>query len=552
MKVIYCDMEQRNDGIPEIGTTARDSATGDSEGEYSKTATIIDTVRYEKLEPGREYTVKGKLMDADTGRPLLIDGREVTSQKTFVAAQYDGAIDIEFTVDSTKLSGKTVVVFEELYRYKTKVAAHADITDRGQTITFPDVKTEAHSVATGSHMGERSEKAVIIDTVSYSNLIPGKTYTLTGTLMNKATGKPIEQNGQEVTVSFEFTPEAADGTAQMTFEVDSTVLAGETVVVFEELHRNGVLVGCHADITDEGQSIYFPEISTTAMDSETKDNQGHTAKEVTVIDTVKYENLEAGREYRLTGVIMDKTKNAPLVNGNEVITSEMTFTPERSSGEVQMNFIVDSTLLEGTTTVVFENLYTEDIELAVHADIDDEGQSVHWSTIRTSAKDSKTDSRKGTLSRFDKIVDTVTYTNLIPGKEYTVKGILMDKETGKPVKVKGEYVTAEKSFVPKEADGTVDIVFHLDSRELDEKTVVVFEDLYHNGVLITSHADIKDKAQSITYPEKPEPVISIPKTGDTTNILAYAGITLASLAAALAMAVRIRRKNAEDNDDDIE
>ena len=552
VKVIYCDMEQRNDGIPEIGTTARDSATGDSEGEYSKTATIIDTVRYEKLEPGREYTVKGKLMDADTGRPLLIDGREVTSQKTFVAAQYDGAIDIEFTVDSTKLSGKTVVVFEELYRYKTKVAAHADITDRGQTITFPDVKTEAHSVATGSHMGERSEKAVIIDTVSYSNLIPGKTYTLTGTLMNKATGKPIEQNGQEVTVSFEFTPEAADGTAQMTFEVDSTVLAGETVVVFEELHRNGVLVGCHADITDEGQSIYFPEISTTAMDSETKDNQGHTAKEVTVIDTVKYENLEAGREYRLTGVIMDKTKNAPLVNGNEVITSEMTFTPERSSGEVQMNFIVDSTLLEGTTTVVFENLYTEDIELAVHADIDDEGQSVHWSTIRTSAKDSKTDSRKGTLSRFDKIVDTVTYTNLIPGKEYTVKGILMDKETGKPVKVKGEYVTAEKSFVPKEADGTVDIVFHLDSRELDEKTVVVFEDLYHNGVKITSHADIDDKAQSITYPEKPEPVISIPKTGDTTNILAYAGITLASLAAALAMAVRIRRKNAEDNDDDIE
>ena len=69
--------------------------------------------------------------------------------------------------------------------------------------------------------------------------------------------------------------------------------------MFEDLYRNGVLVGCHADISDEGQSIYFPEISTTAMDSETKDNQGHTAKKVTVIDTVKYENLEPGREYRL-------------------------------------------------------------------------------------------------------------------------------------------------------------------------------------------------------------------------------------------------------------
>ena len=129
--------------------------------------------------------------------------------------------------------------------------------------------------------------------------------------------------------------------------------------MFEDLYRNGVLVGCHADISDEGQSIYFPEISTTAMDSETKDNQGHTAKEVTVIDTVKYENLEPDREYRLTGVLMDKKTGAPLVKGDEVITSEMTFTPEKSSGEVQMSFTVDSTLLEGTTTVVFENLYKE-------------------------------------------------------------------------------------------------------------------------------------------------------------------------------------------------
>ena len=71
-------------------------------------------------------------------------------------------------------------------------------------------------------------------------------------------------------------------------------------------------------------------------------------------------------------------------------------------------------------------------------------------------------------------------------------------------------------------------------------------------MLITSHADIKDKAQSITYPEKLEPVISIPQTGDTTNLFVYAGIALASLAAALAMAARIRRKNAEDKDDDIE
>lgn len=546
VKIVYGDIEQRNDGIPEIGTSARDSATGDSEGEYSKEATIIDTVKYKKLEPGKEYTVKGKLMDAETGKPLLIDGKEVTSEKTFVATQYDGDLEMRFVVDSTKLSGKTVVVFEDLYRYKTKVATHSDITDRNQTITFPEVKTKAHSDATGSHMGDRNEKSIIVDTVSYSNLIPGKTYVLSGTLMNKSTGKPIEQNGKVVSMSCEFTPESPNGTVDMTFEVDSTVLAGETVVVFEDLYRNDILVGCHADITDKDQSIYFPEIKTTAMDSETKDNQGHTAKEVTIIDKVKYKNLEPGREYRLSGVLMDKAKNTPLLDGDTVITAEKTFTPDKSSGEIEMTFTVDSTLLEGTTTVVFENLYTDDIELAIHADIDDEGQSVHWSTIKTSAKDAKTDSNKGHLSRFDTIVDTVSYTNLLVGKQYTVKGILMNKETGKPLKVDGKEITSEKTFIAKEANGTVDITFRLDSRELDEKTVVVFEDLYHNGIKVTSHADITDKDQSITYPKKPKPPVNVPQTGDTTHLLAYAGLAAASIAGAITLLIRRRRKHDDD------
>lgn len=545
VKIIYSNVEQRNNGIPEIGTTAKDSATKDSEGEYSKTATIIDTVKYTKLEPGKEYTVKGKLMDASTGKPLLIDGKEVTSEKTFVARDYDGSVDIEFTFDSTKISGKTVVVFEDLYRYRTKVATHADINDKGQTITFPEVKTSAKSEATDSNMGERSEKAVIIDTVSYSNLIVGKTYNVKGTLMNKETGKAIEQDGKPVTSEVTFTAPASSGTIDMRFELDSTLLAGETIVVFEDLYRNNVLVGSHSEIEDRDQSVYYPEISTTAMDSETKDNQGHTAEKVSIIDKVSYVNLEVGREYRLSGVLMDKEKNAPLLDGDKVVTTEITFTPEKSSGTVDMVFEVNSTLLEGTTTVVFENLYTENIELVVHADINDEGQSIHWSKIKTKAKDAKTDSNEGTHSKFDKIVDTVSYTNLIPGKEYLVKGVLMNKDTGKPLMISGKEVTAEKRFVPKEANGTVDIVFHLDSRELEEKTVVVFEDLYHNGIKVTSHADITDNNQSIIYPKKPE----VPQTGDNTNMLIFAGLALAS-AAGVAVILRKRRKNASDVDEE--
>ena len=120
----------------------------------------------------------------------------------------------------------------------------------------------------------------------------------------------------------------------------------------------------------------------------------------------------------------------------------------------------------------------------------------------------------------------------------------MNKETGKPIKINGKEVTAEKTFVCKEANGTVKITFHLDSNALEKKTVVVFEDLYHNGIKITSHADINDKDQSITYPEKP----SVPQTGDNFNLMLYAGLALGS-AAAIAFAVRRRRKNASDDNE---
>lgn len=479
-------------------------------------------------------------MDASTGKPILIDGSEITAEKTFTAKDYDGTVDIKFNFDSTKLCGKTIVVFEDLYRHKTNVASHSDITDKVQTITFPDVETSACSETTGSHMGERSETAVIIDTVSYSNVIPGKSYTVKGTLVNKSTGKEIEQNGKPVTSEVSFTAEKSAGTIDMRFELDSTLLAGETVVVFEKLYRKDVLVGCHADLTDSEQSINYPEISTAAMDSSTKDNQGHISDKVTIVDKVKYENLEPGREYRLSGVLMDKNTNAPLLSGDEVITSELYFTAEKSNGYVEMSFEIDSALLGGTTTVVFENLYTDSIELAVHADINDAGQSIHWPTIKTNAKDSKTDSHKGSLTKFNKIIDTVSYTNLISGKEYTIKGTLMDKETGKPLTIDGKAVTAEKTFTAEKTDGTVQLIFHLDSRELDKKTVVVFEDLYHNDVKITSHADISDKDQSITYPEKP----ASPKTGDNTKLFIFAGLLTASAAAAVMLIRRHRKKEA--------
>lgn len=44
------------------------------------------------------------------------------------------------------------------------------------------------------------------------------------------------------------------------------------------------------------------------------------------------------------------------------------------------------------------------------------------------------DSQKEIIAEGEIVIeDTVSYTNLTPGKEYTVKGILMDKATGEPL-----------------------------------------------------------------------------------------------------------------------
>jgi len=103
----------------------------------------------------------------------------------------------------------------------------------------------------------------------------------------------------------------------------------------------------------------------------------------------------------------------------------------------------------------------------------------------------------------------VSYENLVPGRTYTLKGILMDKETGRPVTVGGESVSAETTFTPTESSGSAEVVFTFDSTELEGKALVVFEYLIYEDAIIAEHTDIDDEAQTVTVekemPEDPPP-----------------------------------------------
>ena len=255
--------------IPEIHTTA--TVDGEKTVGAAGVITLTDTVSYKHLIPGREYTLTGKLMDKATGKAFLLDGKEITSEVTFTPDEPDGVIEVEFTFDARLIQIETdLVVFEGLSSDGIELAVHADIEDVGQTVTI--TPPEIHTTATVG--GEKTVGAAgvitLTDTVSYKHLIPGKEYTLTGKLMDKATGKAFLLDGKEITSEVTFTPDEPDGEIEVEFTFDARLIREKTdLVVFESLRSDGIELAVHADIEDEGQTVTLtpPETPKTGDSS---------------------------------------------------------------------------------------------------------------------------------------------------------------------------------------------------------------------------------------------------------------------------------------------
>ncbi len=382
----HADIEDENQTVtfeegPHIGTTA--TVDGQHTAKPAGEVTIVDVVAYSGLTPGETYKVSGVLMDKATGEPLLVgeEQTQVTAEVEFTPESADGTVELTYTLDASELAGTSVVVFETLYLGDVEVASHADIEDENQTVTFEEEKPEIHTTATvdGQHTAEPAGEVTIIDEIAYSGLTPGKTYTISGILMDKATGEPLLIDGSEVTAEVEFTPESADGTVELTYTLDASTLAGTTIVVFETLYSDGVQIAAHADINDEKQTVEItepekPTLGTTA----TVDGQ-HTADptgEITIVDVVEFTGLIPGETYTISGILMDKATGEPLLVDGAEVTAEVEFTPESASGTLELTYTLNASTLAGTTIVVFETLYSDGVEIAAHADINDEAQTI--------------------------------------------------------------------------------------------------------------------------------------------------------------------------------
>lgn len=144
------------------------------------------------------------------------------------------------------------------------------------------------------------------------------------------------------------------------------------------------------------------------------------------------------------------------------------------------------------------------------------------------------------------IDDVVSYKHLIPGKKYIIKGILMDKRTGKAFLVDGKEVCSEVTFTPETADGEVTVSFTFDGSVITKETeIVAFETLYCEGTEIAVHADIEDENQTVTIHPQPEP--EKPQTGDNSNLGFYIGLASVAVGGLIAfLIIKLKRKDEDD------
>ena len=516
-KLLYShsDLNDENETfyVPKVQTVLTNTAND----HYFTTAagsTLVDTVTYSGLKPGRAYTLTGKLMDKDTGKAATDkSGKEITGTTTFTPSTANGTAKVNFSFDGSNLKGKTLVAYETLNGIsvaygiassRKDLAIHKDISDADQSVTNMSLSTTAKDQKSGTKQVTLSRTAKIDDTVSYKGAIRGTSYKINGTLMNKSTGEAaVDGDGKPITASGVFTAGSATGTATVTFTFNTNGMAGGAYVAFEEVYETTggkeTLWGTHMDLNDEAQTVYVPSISTNLIDENSQTNYTYIRDNVKAHDLVTYEGLIAGKTYKLTGTLVEKSTGKTFVDANgKTATITQTFTPDSDSGSVDMVFDINPSNLKTSALVAFETLSCNGEQVTIENDLDNEQQTLHFPILSTTAKGKVSGKNYVDIGGDMSIIDTIKYEGVQYGMTHTIKTYLVDKSTGKTVKDdNGNDIVKTTEWEPEATQGSIDVEIPVTGKKLAGRTLVVFEEIYLGDAMIACHKDINDANQTI-------------------------------------------------------
>lgn len=516
-KLLYShsDLNDENETfyVPKVQTVLTNTAND----HYFTTAagsTLVDTVTYSGLKPGRAYTLTGKLMDKDTGKAATDkSGKEITGTTTFTPSTANGTAKVNFSFDGSNLKGKTLVAYETLNGIsvaygiassRKDLAIHKDISDADQSVTNMSLSTTAKDQKSGTKQVTLSRTAKIDDTVSYKGAIRGTSYKINGTLMNKSTGEAaVDGDGKPITASGVFTAGSATGTATVTFTFNTNGMAGGAYVAFEEVYETTggkeTLWGTHMDLNDEAQTVYVPSISTNLIDEDSQTNYTYIRDNVKAHDLVTYEGLIAGKTYKLTGTLVEKSTGKTFVDANgKTATITQTFTPDSDSGSVDMVFDINPSNLKTSALVAFETLSCNGEQITIENDLDNEQQTLHFPILSTTAKGKVSGKNYVDIGGDMSIIDTIKYEGVQYGMTHTIKSYLVDKTTGKIVQDdNGNDIVKTTEWEPEATQGSIDVEIPVTGKKLAGRTLVVFEEIYLGDAMIACHKDINDANQTI-------------------------------------------------------
>ncbi len=482
------------------------------------------------------------------------------------------------------------------------VAEHADLDDWDQTVSLPGARigTTATDAASGTHTLAAATDARIVDAIAYQGLVPGVEYQALGSLMRvspEGTAEPLlDRDGSPVTATAAFIPGAEHGTVEVAFAFDGSELGGAKLVAFEKIMREGEVVAAHEDPGDSGQTVDVgtPLVTSLATNAANGTKEVQADSEARVTDAIAYDHAVEGRAYHAYGMLMDAATGLPLLayapEAEEVpqemlegfaaelsevlgippetthpvpfdaegvralladeryrpvtsrlVTTDTAFVAEATGGSMELDYRFDARELSGEA-VSFTALVDEESGAIVASESETpcpaQTVSLLESSIGTMAYDGA--DGDGVIARAPgaRVMDEVAYESLVPGKAYTIQGVLMDKATGEPLVIDGELVTATKDFTPNTPSGTIGVEFSFDASTLaDQAQLVAFERLYRTMdadgdteyVEVASHEDIDAKSQTVTVGSPPPTTgAKLAQTGDHSP---WALATLAVLCA---------------------
>ncbi|KXU40678.1 Cna protein B-type domain protein [Candidatus Stoquefichus sp. KLE1796] len=255
-----------------IHTTAT-SKDGEKTIIAGKEVTIIDTVKLDGLEKGTKYMLKGWQMLKEENTELVVDGKCVENDYTFIADDEEMKVEISYTFNGSSLGGKNLVTFEELYDLSNpdepvKVAEHKDIDDDGQTVLITNRIINIHTTATdkdGKKEIEAAKEVTIIDKVTLEGLEVGTKYKLVGWQMLKENNAELLIDGKKVENEYEFIADKENMEVEIAYSFNASALGGKNLVTFEELYdmsnpNEPIKVAEHKDIEDKGQTVSVKEV----------------------------------------------------------------------------------------------------------------------------------------------------------------------------------------------------------------------------------------------------------------------------------------------------